>query len=156
MSKKCILCGKKRSLQTVSFPHGEITFCTSCRKELTYRINGSTDYPVVWVGLEDYLNHFEGDKEKCSLIKTLWEKEGEYLANRVSDYIWDGSNFGDTFHDALDESLELLRRSLEKEKIEKSNPEELPLLIGKILFDENKVALEKRLKGEKTYGNLDD
>jgi hypothetical protein len=158
---KCIICGRKEGdsydengeyklhLKKYKLPHGTIYLCNedTCSKHLTLQINNFAS-PIMWVSEADLFEEDSNEHITKEELENLTAEELIELADNTADYIWNG-NFGDTFHDAIDDTVEQWREEKEKKMVETTPEKELPLLIENLKYKRNKELLEKRLKGDK-------
>jgi hypothetical protein len=82
----------------------------------------------------EIVKHFENDAVGLN-----------HTANHVADYLWEGADIGEGFHDAVLNAAQ----ELEKNFVSNYPDKDLPLLaMDSLKWDESKQLLERRLKGE--------
>jgi len=156
---KCIICGQKEGdsygegykvhINEHKLPHGTVYLCTNahCGRHLTLQLNNFAS-PIAWVSGEDLFEEGGNEYMTREELENLTAEELIDLADNTADYIWNGS-FGETYHTAVEDTVEQWREEKEKKMVEATPEKELPLLIESLKYKRNKELLEKRLKGEK-------
>ena len=142
MAKCCIVCGKKVQLREVKMEHGSFHVCngSECFKLVVFKAEGEA-LPILWASLDDM-----GERE----VMTEKELEGvtaedwRQATMDMADVLWRDDYFSETFRSCLETGAV----TLERLKIKKADPKDLPLLLGQIKDEDNKSYLDKRLKGE--------
>ena len=151
---KCIVCGRKEGDTYTSYcqeyevfisefklPHGSVPLCNNkkCKQIFTTTI-WDKSYPVVWLADDDLVDgeHMtEEEFEKLSVDELI------ELADDTAELLWQG-DFSEEFHNIIEQTFE----QKEKERVKDTPRKGLPLLIGALKYNRNKVLLEQRLKGE--------
>jgi hypothetical protein len=137
----CIACGKKIALQKIEMEHGSFHICLNkpeCFKKIIFKVDNAL--PILWASPDDM-----GERE----VMTEKELEGvtaedwSAAAMDMAEVLWRDDYFSTTFRACLEAGA----RTLERLKIQKADPKELPLLMGTIKDKDNMTYLLNRMKG---------
>lgn len=160
--KKCIVCGRKDkdtfemfnetyevSINEYKFEHGSVFVCSyhKCSALLSLHLNGFAA-PVVWLSSDDLINEDLGGIHMTEEeFESLKPEDMIELAGKISDSLFNES-FIDLYHNDIGSAVEAMWEKKEREKVKKTEPKGLPLLIGALKYQRNIDLLQKRLKGE--------
>ena len=138
MKPVCIMCGKSEGAKEHKLPHGAITLCP--KKECLDLLLAITEesVPLVWIGRQDLEEH-EVIKEGTEINPS----ELSHVVNEMGGMLWNGL-FGEIFENCV----KRVGKILEQWRILNAPAEDLPLMIGELLHEENKSVLEKRMREE--------
>jgi len=136
---KCVICGEE-SRREIELPHGNsihLCYGEKCENLLILKVVGH--YPVLWVGPDDYL---EDDEDLIKEYSGMTEEES-FTAGRIASrhFQQDEVVFG-----ILRASAKYALKEVEANRIAIADKKELPLLIHKIHFEENKEIYKARLE----------
>lgn len=145
---KCIICGKTKNLWEVKLPHGSFHICfgQKCADQVTVTVN-SCSFPTVWVSPDDLGPDTSGlltDKE----LEVITNKDIIEIARDTGEGLCNDDYFHASYQEALTVSIQYWREAKERELINDTSLENLPLIIEDIQYERNKKLLQERLKNE--------
>lgn len=140
----CIVCGKKRHLTKVIFPHGKFEVCCggACRKHVVRKVQGY--YSIAGFSFNEFIDAEFFSQKELDAMKLTREDELDLADNFVVEHFWND----DYVSSSIREAIQYAAEAAEKMSLRRMPREQLPLKIGDLKFDDNIPILEQLLKGE--------